>query len=103
MSYSSNRVKVTVSEGSADSLNPVDMLSELVPESLSPVESLPVSLSMSLLTAGLVESLYLYNRIARMTLRTSWVAFNSDGSSMSISKLVSQGVTNQQQLERQCC
>ena len=96
--------KVTVSEGSADSLNPVDMLSELVPESLSPVESLPVSLFMSLLTAGLVESLYsLYNRIVRMTLRTSWVAFNSDGSSMSISKLVSQGVTNQQQLECQCC
>eukprot|EP00731_Ephydatia_muelleri_P023094 Em0015g677a len=48
---SPNGEKVTVSEGSADSLNPVDMLSELVPESLSPVESLPVSLSMSLLTA----------------------------------------------------
>ena len=45
--------------------------------------------------AGLVESLYsLYIRIARMTLPTSWVAFNSDGPSISISKLVSQGSGN---------
>ena len=87
-----SHVKVTVLKGFAlsqlvpDSLSPVDMLSEVVPESLSPVESLHVSLPMSLLMAGLVESLYsLYNRIARMTLPTSWVAFNSEGSSMSTS------------------
>ena len=93
-----NRINVAVSEGLAlsqlvpESLSPVDVLSEVVPESLCPVESLPVCLPMSILTAGLVESLYfLYNRIARVTLPTSWVVFNSDGSSMSISKLVSQG------------
>ena len=80
-----NRIKVTVSEVLAlsqrvpESLSPVNMLSEVVPESLRPVKSLPVCLPMSLLTAGLVESLYsLYNRIARMTLPTSWVVFNSD-------------------------
>ena len=59
-----NHIKVAVSEGFAlsqlvpESLSPVDMLSEVVPESLRPVESLPVCLPMSLLTAGLVESLY---------------------------------------------
>ena len=49
-----NRIKVAVSEGLAlsqlvpESLSPVDILSEVVPESLRPVESLPVCLSMSL-------------------------------------------------------
>ena len=58
-----NHIKVAVSEGLAlsqlvpESISPVDMLSEVVPESLRPVESLPC-LPMSLLTAGLVESLY---------------------------------------------
>ena len=61
-----NHIKVAVSEGLAfsqlvpESLSPVDMLSEVVPESLRPVESLPVCLPMSLLTAGLVESLYCF-------------------------------------------
>ena len=65
MAIPRNRIRVTVSEGLALSqlvpgriLSPVDMLSEVVPESLRPVESLPVCLPMSLLTAGLVESLY---------------------------------------------
>ena len=45
-----NRIKVTVSEGLAlsqlvpESLSPVDILSEAVPVSLRPVESLPVCL-----------------------------------------------------------
>ena len=61
MAIPRNRIKVTVSEGLAlsqlvpESLSPVDMLSEVVPESLRP---LPVCLPMSLLTVGLVESLY---------------------------------------------
>ena len=61
-----NHIKVAVSEGLAlsqlvpESVSPVDMLSEAVPESLRPVESLPVCLPMSLLTAGLVESLYCF-------------------------------------------
>ena len=60
-----NRVKVTVSKGQAlsqlvpDSLSPVDMLSELVPESPSPVESLPVSLPMSLLTASRIFAFFI--------------------------------------------
>ena len=64
MAIPRNRIKVTVSEGLAlsqlvsESISPVDMLSEVVPESLRPVESLPVCLPMSLLTAGLVEFLY---------------------------------------------
>ena len=60
-----NHIKAAVSEGLALSqlvpesgLKPCGMLSEVVPESLRPVESLPVCLPMSLLTAGLVESLY---------------------------------------------
>ena len=63
MAIPRNRIKVAVSEGLAlsqlvpESISPVDMLSEVVPESLRPVESLPC-LPMSLLTAGLVESLY---------------------------------------------
>ena len=61
-----NRINVAVSKGLAlsqlvpKSLSPVDVLSEVVPESLCPVESLPVCLPMSILTAGLVESLYFY-------------------------------------------
>ena len=64
MAIPRNHIKVAVSEGLAlsqlvpESLSPVDMLSEVVPESLRPVELLPVCLPMSLLTAGLVESLY---------------------------------------------
>ena len=75
------------------SISDVVVLSaELVPDSSSPVESLSVSLSTYFFMAGMVDSLNsLCTRLARTTLPTSWVAFNSDTSSVSISKLVSQG------------
>ena len=76
MAIPRNRIKVTVSEGLAlsqlvpESLSPVDMLSEVVPESLCPVESLPVCLPMHVSFNSWFGRIFVffYNRIARMTL-----------------------------------